>query len=236
MLPTLLLALAAAPAQHPAVPTAEAVVNALRDCPPAFDPAPFLRTPKLDLIGPCRDTAADHAPSADAWAHVFHRAARFTQPRFGLCREPLESDGLLIYEGMRLTVDPATGVYDLAFVATAPPTPVTVRLQLHFARTDAYAGPGSAYDPIRLTLPPITIDADPAAKPGDSYGVTLRVHHRGYSELFLKAKAQRSASSDLFPDFRNAKVPTIDKSGWQIIRTGTARFGSGLPNADEPGR
>lgn len=261
MIPALLLALVAAPAQVPdrpmdpaRVPMAAAtkypltftvpppvVVSApipgllLETPPPRIDPVPFLRLPRLDPIR--TDTDDYSAPGGNTWSHVFHRAARFTQPRFSQCREPLESDGLVIYEGMKLTVSPATGVYELTFAATAPPTPVTVRLQLHFARRGNYAGPGSVYDPIRLTLPPITIEPDAATKPGDSHGPTLRVNHRGYSELFLNESARRSESSDLFPLFRYSQpTPTLDSAGWQIIRTGTARFGSGLPNTDELGQ
>lgn len=182
----------------------------------------------MELIGACRDNAGERCRidgrNADTWSHVFHKAARFTQPRFDMYQQRLEGDGLLIYEGMKLTVDENTGIYDLTFTATAPPTPVTIRMQLHFQRND-----GFIEDPIRLTLPPIRIEADQKAT--NDVGTTLRVNHRGYSELFQSK--DRADSSD----FKNHKdTPTIRKNNFTIIRTGTARFGSGFPNGDNPTR
>ncbi len=214
------------------------IAGNLQGCPSANDPAPFLRTPSIELIGPCRDTGTNGngaKATASTWKHTFHRAARFSIPRYGQHQQPIEHDGLLIYEGMTLTVNPETGVYDLNFTATAPPTPVTVRLQLQFSNDNVN---NSSKDPIRLTLPPITIESDPNTRPGESAGTTLKVNHRGYTELFQSTQnIGRGVSTDLKMerDYRNHPRLQID-AGWKIIRVGTARFGSGSANADDTNR
>lgn len=219
----LLLAGAAALGQSPT----PSLSDCLRACPPANDPAPFLRTPHQELVDACRDSGGcDKTPTKlgddNKWRHTFHKAATFPFPRFNQCGEAVDADGLVIYEGMRLTVDPGTGVYDLSFTATAPPTPVTLRLQLEFHHQSV------GDSPIRLTLPPIEIDPVPTADPLRPKAATVRVSHRGFSELFLCTK-QQSHTSDL----RSVKETRIAKdNGWQISRHGTARFGSELPNSD----
>lgn len=213
------------------------IEGVLSGCPSGNDSAPFLRTPRIEFLGPCRDGSAEAncaSTTAKTWKHTFHRAARFSIPRYGQQQQPIEQDGLLIYEGMTLTVNPETGVYDLNFTATAPPTTVTVRMQLQFSHKNIN---DSGKDPIRLTLPPITIESDSNTKPGDGSGTTLKVNHRGYSELFLNPKNNsRSTNSDLKldPAFKSGNYQ-ID-SNWKIIRAGSARFGSGSANADDTNR
>ncbi len=212
----------------------------LLECPTRNDSAPFLRTPRLELIGPCRESSAEGKKCPDggknSWKHTFHRAARFTIPRFGQQQQPLESDGLLIYEGMTLTVDKDTGVYDLSFTATSPPTPVTLRLQLQFAN-DTY--PITRSYPIRLTLPPIFIDAD-STRPGENAGTTLNVSHRGYTELFKQPQNGElvlDSSSDIKTESGySAMNPISINSNWKVVRVGTARFGSGKANGDDENR
>lgn len=196
------------------------LADCLRGCPTPNDPTPFLRLPKVTTVEECRETdAGGKADARCVWKHVWHTAARFAVPKFDQRGEPLESDALVIYEGMTLTVNSTTGVYDVSFTATAPPTPVTVRLQLLFA-ADATGQNGV----LRLTLPPIRIDPEEGVKSGDNTGRTVRVNHRGVSELFTD---KRSASMDLFP-----KPPRITGE-WSIKRVGSARFGSARVSEDQ---
>ncbi len=191
--------------------------DCLKACPPANDHAPFLRTPSVEPVGPCQGAAACDE-TKNVWKHSFHKAAAFPFPRFGQCGEPVEADGLVIYEGMRLTVNKETGVYDLSFTATAPPTPVTLRLQLEFTL--------EKHPAVRLTLPPIEIDPVPTADPLRPKAATVRVSHRGFSELFLDTGRQ----SDSF-DLKTKGAFQVTKC-WSINRNGTARFGSAMPNSD----
>ena len=232
------------PKSDPAPPPAPVAIHSvgtvgdLQGCPTANDPAPFLRTPRIELIGPCRDSGTDAKgakSTATTWKHTFHRAAQFSIPRYGQQQQPINSDGLLIYEGMTLTVNPETGIYDLNFTATSPPTPVTIRLQLQFSHEKVN---DSNQDPIRLTLPPITIESDPNTRPGEGAGTTLKVNHRGYTELFLSPQNNgRGISSDLKTErvYEQHRGLRID-AGWKIIRAGSARFGSGSANADDSNR
>lgn len=200
--------------------------DCLRACPPAHDPAPFLRTPHVEPVGPCQGAAACDG-AKNAWKHSFHRAARFPLPRSGQCGEPADTDGLVIYEGMRLTVNPDTGVYDLTFTATAPPTPVTLRLQLEFSH------PSIQEESVRLTLPPIEIEPGPTADPLRPKAATVRVNHRGYSELFTGVENQTRYTDVWQPQPADKLSPRyrIDNT-WAVKRVGTARFGSALPNSD----
>ena len=215
----------ASAAAKPALPSLS-LEDCLRACPPANDPAPFLRLPKVSVVEECQTAAGDgKCDPACVWKHTWHTAAKFTVPRFDLAGEPMEGDALVIYEGMTLAVNQLTGVYDLSFTATHPPTPVLLRLQLAFAQQ-----PEGKAEPVRLTLPPIRFDADNST---DTDGRTVRVHHRGQSDLFIKPRpipnsypyAARSTDLDPFhpqPDDR-----------YKVVRLGTARFGSARTSSGE---
>ncbi len=202
------------------------LADCLRACPPANDPAPFLRLPKVSVVEECQTAAGDgKCDPACIWKHTWHTAAKFTVPRFDPAGEPMDGDALVIYEGMTLTVNQLTGVYDLSFTATHPPIPVTLRLQLAFVPP-----PERLAEPVRLTLPPIRFDADNST---DTDGRTVRVHHRGQSDLFIKPRpipnsypyAARSTDLDPFhpqPDDR-----------YKVVRLGTARFGSARTSSGE---
>ncbi len=222
--------------------TTPSLGECLKGCPSANDPAPFLRSPHQEPLGPCKDgSGCGDAPKLrddTHWRHTFHTAARFSIPRFSQQGEPVEADGVVIYEGMRLTVNHQTGVYDLSFTATTPPTPVMVRLQLIFHP------PGEPDKCVRLTLPPIDLEPE-AGKSSRSAGTTVRVSHRGFSELFLDPSAQ-SVSSDLLakpplstlpPSGFEPDVPAVRVTkDWTVVRAGTARFGSALTTGDDSGR
>ena len=58
----------------------------------------------------------------------FASTAHFPLRDFGLRGEPLDRDGILIYEDMEFTFD-RNGQYKVRFRASAPPMPATMRLQ-----------------------------------------------------------------------------------------------------------
>ncbi len=242
MLPLALMLAASSPTQVPPVVTITATKypDCLQNCPPPNDPAaPFLRLPKFTDVEECRGGDATEACGGKTWSHTFHTAARFTLPRYGLNQEPLEGDAFVIYEGMKLTVNETNGVYDLSFTATVPTRPVTVRLQLLFRDSPVAR-------PIRLTLPPMRLENDESTASGDNSGRTVRIQHRGFSELFLHPLMQ-GPSNDLLrklPVFAGFGMPPPPvESGcfqitkeWEIQRAGTAHFGSARINSDEDDR
>ncbi|HEY1191958.1 MAG TPA: hypothetical protein VGE74_30285, partial [Gemmata sp.] len=115
----------------PASPTWDRMFPASGHCAgPALQP--FQKQPRVAPVSVC-----DSEPGADtlqnrAWVKEFHTPAFVPYPRFDLDGRPVPGDGLVIYEGMRLAVDPLTGKYDLTFTATVPAMPVKLRLQLVF--------------------------------------------------------------------------------------------------------
>lgn len=224
MLPLTLLLAATGLGQTPA--GKPSLQDCLQACPVLNDPAPFLRLPKITPVEECRIAETADKCSAKTWSHTFHTAARFNVPRFDQNQEPMEGDALVIYEGMKLTVNETTGVYDVSFTATVPTRPVTVRLQLVFKENPQ----GNA---ITITLPPIRLENDESLSPGDNSGKTLRVQHRGMSELFMHKTIE---SSDLtkpkfLGELPHPKFP-INQT-WQIQRKGSARFGSARVNDDQ---
>jgi hypothetical protein len=168
---------------------------------------PFQRLPRVCYVPACPcDDAAGGAPAPVHWVKEFHEAAHVPLPRFtadglAVCRE-----GLLVYEGMRLTVYP-NGVYDVAFTAEVPDMPVTLRLQLVFNNPPGYT-PGE----YRLTLPPFRLEPRPDARPGDPSANVLHVAHRGYSTLLAAGHRVDAA--------------------WSVARVGTARFGTPVAVTD----
>lgn len=180
---------------------------------------PFTRLPRVCPLEPllCAEPATSSLTHCVPWVQEFHQAAQFPLPRFASDATPVVADGLLIYEGMRLTVYPENGDYELTFTATIPDMPVTVRLQLVFAEPEQ--GPvlvppkatGLLVRPAlshRITLPPIRLEPRANARPGDPTAMTFQVTHRGSSTLFRKTSLQK-----------------ID-SNWTVQRIGTARFGT----------
>lgn len=201
-------------------------------CPPLDPSAPFLRTPSIEALGPCKGSGRrDEKCDANAWSHTFTSAAHFPIPRFTAAGEPVSADGLVIYEGMKFTAYPETGHYDLSFTATAPNVPVTVRLQLELS--------SDRLEPIRLTLPPIVIVPSPAARLGDPAGTTLAINHRGFSAALIKSRKTTLVfpnAASVTPDPHNPIFDAYVASHWIVRRFGTARFGSNAPTADEYGR
>jgi hypothetical protein len=184
---------------------------------PAKALQPFQKLPRICQVKPCEcDASPGTGFDKDAWVKEFHAAAHVSFPRFGLDHCPIEGDGLLIYEGMRLKVDPNTGLYDVSFTATVPNMPVTLHLQLVFS------SPGNVGQPYRLTLPPIRMEPSKVAKVGDTSANTFHIAHRGYSSLFLRDRTLDGVCSD---------GPRIDCT-WDLTRTGAARFGTPVTQDD----
>ena len=233
MFPILLLLAAGQAAAQTSTPTC---ANWPAECGPLDPSAPFLRTPRVELLSACKGTSPTPATcGAERWSHTFTGAAHFPITRFGPAGEPVETEGLVIYEGMKLTVDRDSGHYDLSFTATAPNVPVTVRLQLGFSK-DMF-GPNN--DLFRLTLPPIVIEPSyEAAKTGYAGGTTVSVNHRGDSAVLH----QRRQTVLVLPPWvpypltpPGMGTQSVDP-GWKVRRTGTARFGMGVPTADDLSR
>jgi hypothetical protein len=172
---------------------------------------PFLRLPHVRPVGPCVDRPGEARPPVKPLVWEFDQAAHFPLPRFCPDGSPLLLDGLLIYEGMRLTVDATTGTYDLAFTASVPDMPVTVRLQLVF--TDR----SKTHQEFRLTLPPVRLEPLRNGKADDPSANHFHIHHRGYSTVFLAEPA--------------CERPKVDQC-WAVSRCGSARFGTAVAQED----
>jgi len=165
----------------------------------------------------CGDGSDGHGDAANklthSWTKDFHQAAHFPLPRYAIGGSPQFVDGLLIYEGMRLTVY-NDGTYDLAFTATVPEMPVTIRLQLVFTQPGTIS-PALVRQVYRITLPPLRLEPKRDARPGDPTANTFQVAHRGYSSLFVV----------------NGTALFIN-SNWDVTRIGTARFGTAVAVED----
>lgn len=95
------------------------------------------------------------------------------------------TNSVVIYEGMSLSVNSETGRYELAFLAEVPITAVVMNLQLRIRKADSSEG--------TITLTPIVFGADQSAvDPHDLLTVpgateTWRVRRTGYSHFLQNA-------------------------------------------------
>lgn len=101
---------------------------------------------------------------------LFDRAAHFPWNRFGEDGPIEPEDAMVIYEGMQLVMF-EDGQFLLSFLASTPPTPVTLRLRF-IAQTDL----GSR----QITIPPIRIEPDLAVDEPNQPGL-WRVVHSGFA-------------------------------------------------------
>lgn len=230
MLPLLLALSASTPTAAPDCPTC--IVPATPNMSRMFrspdvcaGPAvqPFYKHPRVCPVAvcPCEETGTQLAARTNAWVKEFHCPAFVPVPRFDADGHPVAGDGLVIYEGMRLTVDPDTGAYEVTFTATTPDMLVTLRLQLTFIQYDGLV-------PVRqytLTLPPIRMEMPRDARPGDPVNKTFHIAHRGQSTLF--ANPARAGVYTAGPA-TNEKCPppALIDCRWEVKRDGTARFGT----------
>ena len=213
---------------------------------------PFDLQPRVCGVKVCGcDPETEDSVKNRAWVKEFHTPAFVPYPRFDITGRPVPGDGVLIYEGMRLAVDPITGKYDLTFTATVPAMPVNLRLQLVFLENkqtdvqDPVTGkwikvPAQDAGRYTLTLPPIRMEPPRDAQPGDPTPRTFHIAHRGYSSLFLDL-------SKLFPGAKEFAPSTQIKTdrpcgtdgpitcSWTVSRVGTARFGTPIA-IDDPNR
>jgi hypothetical protein len=230
-MPLLVFALAQAhstglPAPNQMPTDAQKCANWPGACPNSDPSAPFLRLPKVEALAPCQGRLSGSECDKNSWSHVFVSAAHFPIPRFTASGEPVSADGLVIYEGMKLTVYPDSGYYDLSFTATSPNIPVTLRLQLELSHPQQ--------EGFRLTLPPIIIEPTGDSRYGDTKGLTVAVNHRGHSELFKKTVNldTKLIFPQSTPPLRAPGTAYADKE-WQVRRLGVARFGLSTPTSDD---
>ena len=233
MLPLLLALSTAAPPEVPIAPDLQMPMPKPPTMPPGpppqrtwnrmFPPAemcappavqPFYKQPRVCPVAVCECDGGGAAVAkwGSTWVKEFSGAASVPIPRFDQNGSPVCGDGLIIYEGMRLTVDPETGLYDLTFTASVPNTSAVLRMQLTFTDSEKL---------YTLTLPPIPMHPPRDAKPGDPVGTTFHIAHRGYSTLFLAQTPSRPTTEE--PNCR--PLAKIDCT-WQVKRDGTARFGT----------
>jgi hypothetical protein len=173
---------------------------------------PFQRLPRVCLLKACECDSAGSAPTAFYWVKEFHDAAHVPLPRFTADGLAVCHDGLLIYEGMRVTVY-KNGVYDVSFTAEVPDMPVTLRLQLVLQRPEKSTHPRGEY---RLTLPPFRLEPKADARPGDPAANIFHVAHRGFSSALMEENPAQQ----------------LVQPGWQVTRVGTARFGTPVAITD----
>jgi hypothetical protein len=170
--------------------------------------------------------------SNKTWVKEFHAPAQVPYPQFDRDGQPLPLQGLIIYEGMRLTVYPETGQYDLTFTATVPNMPVTLRMQLEFRNPKRDAKPEEKM--FTLTLPLIRLQPPRDARPGDPQPMTFHIAHRGYSSLFLEQPPEYQLLAKAPAIVPCPVLPPITCE-WTLTRTGTARFGTPVA-IDDPTR
>lgn len=132
----------------------------------------------------------------------FAAPAHFPLTEFGPEGESIEREGAVIYEGMRLSVDPE-GRYELQFVVTTPALPTRLRLQLEIVHEI-----GAEAHTHTLTLPPIEIPHGFSETGTSSFAVNAR----GFSPVLRDAARTRSIL--------------------EVRRMGTARFGYDRANAE----
>ncbi len=126
------------------------------------------------------------------------QAARFSVRFFGPNGELVPEQGVVIYEGMQLRIWDG-GCYEIAFTASMPTMPVTLRLQLVFIHDDDESCCTV------LTLPPIALDPK-QPRYGNYIGSSTLIRQQG---CFAK----------LGDICQNADQ-------YRLVRQGTARFGS----------
>jgi len=186
---------------------------------PAPAAHPFQRLPRICYLKACEcEGPAGAAPNPVYWVKEFHDAAHVPLPRYTADGHAVCLDGLLIYEGMRVTVY-TSGVYDVSFTAEVPDMPVTLRLQLILKTSE---------DPMgwyRLTLPPFRLEPKTDARPGDPSANIFHVSHRGFSSLLVRQAA-------LGPYQQPQTTTGAVDPYWTIARVGTARFGTPVAITD----
>lgn len=118
----------------------------------------------------CHSDKTEQCPPNFTHGVLFSEPASFPLRGYGQRGETFNREGLVIYEGMQLAFNKATGNYEVSFVAEIPAQPVDLRLQFIVDKG------GSVQT---ITLPPIRITADQIKENRDSSSWIIR--HSGNS-------------------------------------------------------
>lgn len=145
---------------------------------------------------------------------VYRKPAHFPMPRYTEEGGLIPSEGVLIYEDMRVLLYDG-GRYKVCFNVSTPNMPVTLRIQLHLQRDfDLH---DADFQEATLTLPPIIILAreEPSTtlfardrNQGNWQGRITHIEHEGRSDWLAQYAAHRRTNL------------------LKIARSGVARFGS----------
>ena len=184
--------------------------------PPIF---PFWDLPKVTVISgsyseccklPKQCTLEECARKENlfTWAYRFKGAVHFPQPRFDDAGCRFDAPGTAIYEGMQIVVA-SDGRYEVAFNATTPRIPVTLRLQLSVCVV--------GHEPIIVSLPAISMTPEYRDAESD-YGGGNRVLSNNFQQNWHVRHVGFS------PELASA----VCLPGCQVMvqRDGVARFGS----------
>ena len=182
--------------------------------PPLF---PFWDLPKVTMISgsasckfPKQCTLEECARKEHlfTWIHRFKTAVHFPQPRFSDAGDRHDTPGTAIYEGMQIVVA-SDGRYEVAFNATTPRIPVTLRLQLSVCVV--------GHEPIMVSLPAISMTPEYRDAESD-YGRSNRVLSNNFQQNWHVRHIGFS------PELASA----VCLPGCLVVvqRDGVARFGS----------
>jgi hypothetical protein len=146
--------------------------------------------------------------------HTFAAVARFPLRDYSLRGDVIERDGLMIYEGMTLAINP-DGRYEVRFRTTTPPLPATLRLQFALKLNDR--------EWHTLTLPPVKVLCeDERTHASRNLGSLRRTSNESGVDTTLDSDTQVFRLEGDFPVL-NAQRAT----GWvgEVRRDGSVRFG-----------
>jgi hypothetical protein len=200
--------------------------------------APFQQLPEVTTVPGASDRDAigfiDNEDLPKPLGHyTFDKAAHFPMPGFDLEGCPADRAGVVIYEGMRVSLRKG-GEFDVKMNVTIPDRPVTLRIQLKVFVKNAQPGNEGAWiqnDRLyTLTLPAIelnpirrTADLDLGPPPLRDVGrLTFHVSHEGYSALL------EDVEDEFRQTFKSKKDVRLVQAV-EIYRDGTARFGTTPP-------
>lgn len=146
--------------------------------------------------------------------HTFAAVARFPLRDYSLRGDVIERDGLMIYEGMTLAINP-DGRYEVRFRTTTPALPATLRLQFAIKLNDR--------EWHTLTLPPVKVLCeDERTHASRNLSSLRRTSNESGVDATLDSDTQVFRLEGDFPVL-NAQRAT----GWvgEVRRDGSVRFG-----------
>ena len=198
------------------LPAEVSPVHVTHKFPPIF---PFWDLPKVTMISgsyseccklskQCTLEECARKENLFTWAYRFKTAVHFPQPRFNDAGDRHDTPGTGIYEGMQIVVA-SDGRYEVAFNATTPRIPVTLRLQLSVCVV--------GHEPIMVSLPAISMTPEYRDAESD-YGGSNRVLSNNFQQNWHVRHIGFS------PELASA----VCLPGCLVVvqRDGVARFGS----------